>query len=92
MSATIYQPSKAVSSAIISIDYQPKQFLSFDVTEASQGHIVCSDNRATALECQIRGTTYTFNPKHLEIMSNSERYILYSHLDVDGSKLEATLP
>ncbi|NEP11634.1 MAG: hypothetical protein F6J92_41440 [Symploca sp. SIO1A3] len=91
MPATIYQPSKAVSSAIISIDYQPKQFLSFDVIEASKGHIVWSENKATALECQIRDTTYTFNRKHLEIMSKSERHILYGHLGVDGNKLEATL-
>lgn len=91
MPATIYQQPKTMSSVIISLDYRPHQFLSFKVTEAREGEIVWYGNQATALRCQIRGKSYTFDRQHLEIMSQSERNILYSKLGIDGNKLEANL-
>ena len=91
MPTTIYQQSQVISSAIISLDYSPKKFLSFNVPEASQGQILWSGNEATKLQCQIRGATYTFDYKHLQILSQSERNALYSRLGVDGSQLEAGL-
>ncbi|NES22556.1 MAG: hypothetical protein F6K41_27455 [Symploca sp. SIO3E6] len=91
MPATIYQQSQVVPSVTISINYRPKEFLSFDITEASQGEIVWYGNEAIALRCQIRDTNYTFDRDHLDIMSQGERNLLYSHLGVEGRKLEASL-
>ncbi|NET56175.1 MAG: hypothetical protein F6K47_08360 [Symploca sp. SIO2E6] len=93
MPTTIYQQSDDISSSlpIISIDYRPRQFLSFNIAEASQGQVVRYANKAIALRCEIRGTTYTFDREHLEIMSDSERNLLYNQLGIDGRKIEASL-
>ena len=91
MPATIYQQPKTMSSVIISMDYRPNQFLSFKVTEASEGQIVWYGNKATALRCQIRRQNYTFERQHLEIMSQSERNVLYNQLGIEGNQLEANL-
>jgi NAD(P)H-nitrite reductase large subunit len=80
-----YQQVKKISSTIISLQYKPKEFLSFKVYEANLGAIVRQGVKDIALQCQIRGTTYTLVEEHLDQMSKRELNDLLNHLGLSGS-------
>lgn len=85
-SEDFYQQVRSSSNTIISIQYKPKEFLSFKVYEARSGVIVNEGVNDLALQCQVRGTSYTFNRKHLDQMSKREINELFNHLMLDSSK------
>lgn len=74
------------SSSIISLQYNPDEFLSFKVYEANQGAIVRRGFKDIALQCQIRGTTYTFSDEHLDQMSKRELNDLFNHLGFNSNQ------
>lgn len=80
-----YQQIRSSSNTIISIQYKSKEFLSFKVYEAKNGVIVNQEVNDIVLQCQIRGTSYTFNRKHLDQMSKREINELFNHLRLDSS-------
>ena len=81
-SENFYWQLKDRSSSIISLQYNPNDFLSFKVYEATCGVIVRQGFKNVALQCQIRGTTYTFTDEHLDQMSKREINDLCNHLGV----------
>ena len=82
----LYDFFKNFSNTTIFIQYNPEAFLSFKVYEASQGILMYLSSRELALQCQIRGTTYTFNREHIAQMSYRECHELFNQLGVDGSQ------
>lgn len=76
----LYQHLQELPNTIISLQYAPKVFLTFNVREAKLGRVVSEGLRDIAFECQIRGTTYTFTRKHLEQMSKREFNELFEYL------------
>ena|SRR3712207_729868 len=74
-------------NTIISLQYDSDKLLSFKVYEAKLGAIVRRGNQDVALECQIRGKTYTLTREHLKQMSNRECQELFKHLEIDGQQL-----
>jgi len=87
MSETTYKSVSSIPSLIISVIEKGKLLVSFNITEAKQGEIMWSKNKAYALRCQIRGKIYSFEREHLNILSQSERKTLFDWLKVDGSEL-----
>ncbi|NET59437.1 MAG: hypothetical protein F6K47_25830 [Symploca sp. SIO2E6] len=87
MPTATYESVSSTPSLIISVIEDGSLLVSFDVTEATQGKIMHSGHKAYALCCEIRGQTYSFTREHLDILSSSERKILYDWLKVDGSEL-----
>ena len=85
-SEDFYQAIRSSSNTIISIQYKSNEFLSFKVYEARSGVIVNQGVNDIALQCKIRGTSYTFNRRHLDQMSKREINELFNHLRLDGSK------
>lgn len=81
-----YQTQNSLSNTIISIQYDRHKFLSFKIYEAKFGSIVHQGVEDTALQCQIRGYTYTFTREHMDQMSNRELNDLFNHLKIDGSQ------
>ncbi len=81
-----YQTQNSISNTIISIQYDPNKFLSFKIYEAKFGSIVRQGVEDIALQCQIRGYTYTFTREHMDQMSNRELNDLFNHLRIDGSQ------
>ncbi len=81
-----YQQINSLSNTIISLQYKPKQFLSFKLNEAKLGAIVRQGVKEIALQCQIRGTTYTFTSEHVEQMSKRELNDLLNYLGIDGNQ------
>ncbi|MGQ4650666.1 hypothetical protein [Lyngbya aestuarii] len=75
---------------IISLPYTSSKLLSFRVEEARQGKIMLSD-RDIALQCQIRGITYTLTREHLNTLSESQRNDLYRHLGVNSNLWQLTV-
>ena len=86
-SQDFYQQINSSSSTIISLQYKPKQFVSFKVYEAKGGAIVRQGANEVALRCQIRGTTYTFTNEHIDQMSMRELSELLNHLGMDANQL-----
>jgi hypothetical protein len=82
-----YQRLQSIPNTIISLQYNENEFLSFNVSEAQQGHIVWSGLEVIGLKCFIHGMIYTFNREHLNQMSNRERHELCNHLEIDDSQL-----
>ena len=82
-----YQEINNSSNTIISLQYKPKQFVSFKVYEAKRGAIVRLGPNDVALRCQIRGTTYTFTNEHIDQMSVRELSELLNHLGMDANQL-----
>jgi hypothetical protein len=85
-SEEFYQSLKELSNTIISLQYAPKEFLSFKVREATLGRIVSQGLGDTVFQCQIRGTTYTFTREHLEQMSKREFNELFAHLRLNSNQ------
>ena len=83
-SDNFYQQLQSLSNTIISLQYNPDNFLTFKVQEASFGSIVRQENENIAIRCQIRGTTYTFTYKHLDQMSKRELNDLLNQLGLDS--------
>lgn len=75
-----------LSKTEIFLQYDSETFLSFKLYEVSQGVLVYLRSREMALQCQIRGTTYTLTPEHMVQMSNRDRNELFNQLGVDGSQ------
>jgi len=82
-SENFYQKLQSLSNTIISLQYNPDNFLTFKVQEASFGSIVRHGNENIAIQCQIRGTTYTFTHEHLDQMSKRELNDLVNQLGLD---------
>jgi hypothetical protein len=82
-----YQEINTSSNTIISLQYTPKQLVSFKVYEAKRGAIVRLEPNDVALRCQIRGTTYTFTNEHIEQMSVRELSELLNHFGWDANQL-----
>lgn len=80
----LYQHLQELPNTIISLQYAPKVFLSFNVREAKLGRIVSEGIRDMAFECEIRGNTYTFIQEHLEQMSKREINELFEHLRLNS--------
>ncbi len=74
------------SNITIFIQYDCETFLSFKVYEVSHGVLVYLRSGEIALQCQIRGNTYTLTPSHMALMTNRECHELFSYLGVDGSQ------
>lgn len=72
-----------IKTMIISLQYNEKDFLTFKVTDTGWGRILQLGLGMIALQCQIRGVTYTFYPRHLENMSETERQSLFIHLGLN---------
>jgi len=87
MTLTIYPSLKSIPSLIISIVEEEKLLVSFNVAEAKQGEIIRYQNQPIVLRCEIRGKIYSFHREHLDILSKSERNILFNWLEVDGDEL-----
>ena len=85
VAGNFYQQVKKLSSTIISLQYKPKEFLSFKVYEANLGAIVRQGVKDIALQCQIRGITYTLVKEHLDQMSKRELNELLNHLGLGDS-------
>lgn len=70
----VYQQLNSIPNTIISLQYETNKFLTFKVNEASYGAVLRQGAEDTniALQCQIRGSTYTFNRDHLDQLSNRE--------------------
>lgn len=86
-SKDFYQEINSSSNTIISLQYKPKQLVSFKVYEAKSGAIVRLGPSDIALRCQIRGTTYTFTNEHIDQMSVRELSELLNHLGMDAKQL-----
>ena len=86
-SSDFYQEINNSSSTIISLQYKPKQFVSFKVYEAKGGAIVRQGANDVAIRCQIRGTTYTFTNEHIDQMSLRELSELLNHLGMNANQL-----
>jgi hypothetical protein len=82
----LYQRLDNTPNTIISLQYDPDNFLSFKVYEASEGVIVRQRIGAIAIQCQIRGKTYKLTREHLSQLSNRERCELFGHLGVNDSQ------
>lgn len=82
----LYQRLDHTPNTIISLQYDPKNFLSFKVYEASKGVIVRQKLGTIAIQCQIRGKAYQLTREHLSQLSNRERRELFDHLGVNGSQ------
>lgn len=82
----LYQRLDNTPNTIISLQYDPDNFLSFKVYEASEGAIVRPSLGAIAIQCQIRGKTYKLTGEHLSQLSNRERRELFGHLGVNDSQ------
>ena len=80
------QTQNSISNTIISIQYDPNKFLSFKIYEVKFGSIVRQGVEDIALQCQIRGYTYTFTREHMDQMSKRELNDLFNHLRIDGSQ------
>lgn len=80
--ADFYQQLNSIPNTIISLQYQADKFLTFKVNEASYGSVLRQGAEDTniVLQCQIRGTTYTFTRNHLDQLSNRECRELLNHL------------
>ncbi len=76
----LYQQLESIPNTTISLQYDPNNFLSFKIYEASKGVIVGQDRENSVVQCQIRRTTYTFTREHLDQLSNRERRELFSQL------------
>ena len=83
-SENFYQKLQSLSNTIISLQYKPGNFLTFKVQEASFGSIVRQENETIAIQCQIRGTTYTFTHEQLDQMSKRELNDLLNHLGLES--------
>jgi len=79
-----YQKLQSLSNTIISLQYKPDNFVTFKVQEASFGSIVRQENETIAIQCQIRGATYTFTYEHLDQMSKRELNDLLNHLGLES--------
>ena len=82
-SENFYQQLQSLSNTIISIQYNPNNFLTFKVQESSFGAIVRQGMENIAIRCQIRGATYTFTHEHLDQMSKRELNDLLNQLGLD---------
>lgn len=82
-SADFYQQLKNLSDTIISLQYSANNFLTFKVQEASRGSVVSQGAEVATLQCQVRGTTYTFTREHLDQMSNRELNELLNQLGLE---------
>lgn len=82
-SGNFYQQLQCLSNTIISIQYNPDNFLTFKVQEASFGSIVRQGNENIAIRCQVRGTIYTFTHEHLDQMSKRELNDLLNQLGLE---------
>ncbi len=82
----IYYFLQKFSNTEIFIHYNSETYISFKVYEASQGVPVYLQSGEMALQCQIRGNTYTLTRYHITLMSNRECHELFNHLGVDGSQ------
>ncbi|MBD0302463.1 MAG: hypothetical protein ICV85_09870 [Tolypothrix sp. T3-bin4] len=86
-SSDFYQEINNSSSTIISLQYKPKQLVSFKVYEAKGGAIVRLGANDVAIRCQIRSTTYTFTNEHIDQMSLRELSELLNHLGMNANQL-----
>ncbi|MGB7444775.1 MAG: hypothetical protein WA919_27215 [Coleofasciculaceae cyanobacterium] len=73
-----------IQTMIISLQYNERDFLTFKVTDTGWGRILQLGLGAIALQCQIKGVTYTFYPRHLGNMSETERQSLFIHLGLNN--------
>ena len=78
----LYQQLESIPNTTISLQYDPNNFLSFKIYEASKGVIVDQDRENSVVQCQIRSTTYTFTREHLDQLSNREHRELFSQLEL----------
>jgi hypothetical protein len=85
-SENFYQRLNDTSNTIISLQYNPKNFVSFKIYDASQGTIVNHENGEYALKCRVHGRTYLFTREHLDQLSNRERHELFNHLGVNSNQ------
>ena len=79
-----------IKTMIISLQYNERDFLTFKVTDTGWGRILNLGLGEIALQCQIKGVTYTFYPQHLENMSEIERQSLFMHLGLNN-KLQSKI-
>ena len=77
----------SIPDTIISLQYNPNEFLTFRVCKANYGEIVRSGNKVVGLQCQIAGKTYTFNHEHFNQMSKRECRDLFNYLGVNSHQL-----
>ncbi len=82
-----YQELRKLPTTIISFQYNPDEFLTFKVYEASLGRIMRAGTETVGLQCRIGGKTYLFSREHLDTMSNSECRELLNHLEISDSEL-----
>ena len=87
MEEEINKQLRNLPDTIISLQYNPDEFLTFRVCTVSQGEIIRSATQSIGLKCRIGGKTYIFNREHLNQMSNRERRELFNYLGVNGSEL-----
>lgn len=85
----LYQQLENISSTTISVQYDPNNFLTFKVYEASIGMLVGQGSENIALQCQIRGTTYRLTREHLDQLSNRERRELLNQLGIKDKQVAA---
>lgn len=87
MEQDINQQLSSIPDTIISIQYNPNEFLTFRVCKANQGKIVRSGSKVVGLQCQIGDKTYTFDHEHFNQMSKRECRDLFNYLGVNDSQL-----
>ena len=75
-----------ISNTPLFIQYDSETLLTFKVYEVSQGVLVYLRSGEIALQCQIRGTTYTFTRNHIVQMSYGECREFFKQLGIDGSQ------
>lgn len=80
----LYQQIKNFSHTIISLQYNSNEFLTFRVSDVTQGQIVHSGTQGISLQCQIDKKTYIFSTEHFDQMSNREVIELLNHLGVES--------
>jgi hypothetical protein len=87
MEQDINQQLNSIPNTIISLQYNPNEFLTFRVCKANHGEIVKSGSKVVGLQCQIAGKTYTFNHEHFNQMSKRECSDLFNYLGLNSRQL-----
>ncbi len=83
-SGNLYLLLESFSNTTISVQYTSLTLLIFRVHEACDG-IVLRQGDELALQCLIRGTTYTLTREHLYQLSKRELSELLDHLGIQDT-------